>query len=281
MFEFLAYEFGKRALVGGLIVAITCAILGVFLVLRRLSLIADGLGHVSFGGIAYGFFAGIYPLFGAIGAVIVGSLAIYGLRRVNVFSDAAIGMMSAAGLALGVVLVSLTQSVPADLYSYLFGTILGIATSDVYLAAALGVFVLIVLVALWKEWISITLDQDFAKVSGIPVEKMEILFILLTGLTVVIATKIVGVLLVSSLMIIPASTAIQLKLPFTRTVIASCIIAILSVLAGLQLSFSYNLSPGGAIVLVSIALFIIAASAARLISRMRPDLAVGQWSHKD
>lgn len=281
MFEFLVYEFGKRALIGGLIVAITCAILGVFLVLRRLSLIADGLGHVSFGGIAYGFYAGIYPLFGAIGAVILGSLGIYGLRRVHVFSDAAIGMMSAGGLALGIVLVSLTQSVPADLYSYLFGTILGIAVGDVYLAAALGVFVLLVLVLLWKEWISITLDQDFAKVSGIPVEKLEVLFILLTGLTVVIATKIVGVLLVSSLMIIPASTAIQLKLPFTRTVLASCILACAAVLAGLQLSFSYNISPGGAIVLVSIAFFLVAAASMRLISRIRPALSIDQWSHKD
>ncbi len=255
--------------------------LGVFLVLRRLSLIADGLGHVAFGGIAYGFFSGIYPLFGAIAAVVLGSLGIYGLRRIRVFSDAAIGMMSAGGLALGIVLVSLTQSVPADLYSYLFGTILGIATSNVYLAAGLGAFVLLVLAALWKEWISITLDEDFAKVSGIPVEALEVLFVLLTGLTVVIATKIVGVLLVSSLMIIPASTAIQLRLPFTRTVLASCIIAVLSVLAGLQISFSYNISPGGAIVLVSIALFLLAASLTRLISRIRPALTIGQWSHTD
>src|SRR5271157_1559091 len=178
MFEFLAYEFGKRALEGGLIVAITCAILGVFLVLRRLSLIADGLGHVAFGGIAFGFFEGIYPLYGAVAAVIVGAFGIHALRKLQVFSDAAIGMMSAGGLALGVVLVSLTQSVPADLLSYLFGTILGLANNDIYLAAGLGFAVVLTLVLLWKEWIAITLDPDFSKVSGMPVETLEILFIL-------------------------------------------------------------------------------------------------------
>ena len=281
MFEFLAYAFGVRALIGGVIVAVTCACLGVFLVLRRLSLIADGLGHVAFGGIAFGFFAGIYPLYAAVGAVVAGSFGIHALRKVRVFSDAAIGMMSAGGLALGVVLVSLTQSVPADLLSYLFGTILGLADSDIFLAAGLGLAVLLSLLLLWKEWVAITLDPDFSKVAGMPVERLEILFILLTGLTVVVATKLVGVLLVSSLMIIPASAAIQLKMPFRRTVLASCAMALMSVLAGLQLSFSYNLSPGGAIVIVAILFFALCASLARLLPRARRDLPVSGWGHHE
>ena len=268
-------------MVGGAIVAITCASLGVFLVLRRLSLIADGLGHVAFGGIAFGFFEGIYPLYGAVAAVIAGSFCIHVLRKLRVFSDAAIGMMSAGGLALGVVLVSLTQSVPADLLSYLFGTILGLANSDIYLAAGLGFAVMLTLLLLWKEWVAITLDPDFSKVAGMPVERLDILFIVLTGLTVVVATKLVGVLLVSSLMIIPASAAIQLKLPFKRTVLVSCAIALVSVIIGLQASFSFNLSPGGAIVLSSIALFLAAAAFARLVPRMRPAASLGQWSHHD
>lgn len=281
MFEFLAYAFGVRALIGGAIVAVTCASLGVFLVLRRLSLIADGLGHVAFGGIAFGFFAGIYPLYAAVGAVLAGSFGIHALRKVRVFSDAAIGMMSACGLALGVVLISLTQSVPADLLSYLFGTILGLANSDIYLAAGLGFAVLLTLMLLWKEWVAITLDPDFSKVAGMPVERLEVLFVVLTGLTVVVATKLVGVLLVSSLMIIPASAAIQLKMPFRRTVMVACAIALASVLTGLQLSFSYNLSPGGAIVLVSIACFLAATATMQLVPRIRPAAAIGQWSHRD
>ncbi len=281
MFEFLAYGFGERALIGGLIVAITCASLGVFLVLRRLSLIADGLGHVAFGGISFGFFAGIYPLYTAVAAVIIGSVGIHSLRKLRVFSDAAIGMMSAGGLALGVVLISLTQSVPADLLAYLFGTILGLSANDLYLAGGLAILVMATLILLWKEWVSITLDPDFSRVAGIPVDQLEILFILLTGLSVVVATKLVGVLLVSSLMIIPASAAIQLKMPFKKTVLASCIIAILSVLIGLQASFSYNLSPGGAIVLVSIIFFLLSAAISRFAPRIRPILTIGNWSHQD
>ncbi len=280
MFEFLSYGFGMRALIGGLIIAVTCASLGVFLVLRRLSLIADGLGHVAFGGIALGFYEGVYPIYGAVAAVLAGSLGIQGLRRLNVFSDAAIGMMSATGLALGICLISLISNVPADLLSYLFGTILGISESDIYLAAALGVIVLGVLLSLWKEWVAITMDPDFAKVAGMPIERFEMLFTVLTGLTVVVAVKLVGVLLVSSLIIVPASAAIQLKLPFRRTVLAACLIAVLSVLAGLQLSFSSNISPGGAIVIVTIAFFLASAAFSRLW-RIRPRLKLAGWSHKD
>ena len=185
--EFLLFKFGIRAFIGGLIVAVTCASLGVFIVLRRLSLIADGLGHVAFGGIALGFWTGRYPLYTAVASVIAGSLGIHGLGKLRVASDAAIAIMFSAGLAIGVVLISLAQSAPADLLSYLFGTILGINDNDVYLAAVLGVIVLAVIALLWKEWIGITLDPDFARVAGMPVTRLEILFTILVGLTVVVA----------------------------------------------------------------------------------------------
>ena len=185
--EFLMYKFGIRALIGGLIVAVTCASLGVFIVLRRLSLIADGLGHVAFGGIALGFWTGIYPLYTAVASVIAGSLGIHALGRLRVASDAAIAIMFSAGLAIGVVLISLAQSAPADLLSYLFGTILGINDNDVILAACLGIIVLVLLSLLWKEWIAITLDPDFARVAGMPVSILEILFTILVGLTVVVS----------------------------------------------------------------------------------------------
>jgi zinc transport system permease protein len=278
--EFLMFKFGVRALIGGLIVAVTCASLGVFIVLRRLSLIADGLGHVAFGGIALGFWAGIYPLYTAVGSVIAGSLGIHALGRLRVSSDAAIAIMFSAGLAIGVVLISLAQSAPADLLSYLFGTILGINDNDVYLAAGLGVIVLALLTLLWKEWVGITLDPDFARVAGMPVTALEVLFTILVGLTVVVATRLVGVLLVSSLMVIPAIAAIQLRLPFRRTVITAIGMAIASVVIGLQFSFSYNLASGGAIVLVTIGFFIITALLARLLPRKKQDLPVEPWEHQ-
>ena len=211
VFEFLMFKFGVRALIGGLIVAVTCASLGVFIVLRRLSLIADGLGHVAFGGIALGFWTGLYPLYTAVASVIAGALGIHALGRLRVASDAAIAILFSGGLAIGIVLISLAQSAPGDLLSYLFGTILGINDNDVYLAAGLGVIVLLVLWLLWKEWVAITLDPDFARVAGMPVTTLEVLFTVLVGLTVVVATRLVGVLLVSSLMVIPAIAAIQLE----------------------------------------------------------------------
>jgi len=277
--EFLMFKFGMRAFIGGLVVAITCASLGVFIVLRRLSLISDGLGHVAFGGIALGFWTGIYPLYTAVASVIAGSLGIHALGRLRVASDAAIAVLFSAGLAIGVVLISMAQSAPADLLSYLFGTILGITDNDVYLAAILGVIVLAVLALLWKEWIGITLDPDFARVAGMPVTALEILFTVLVGLTVVVATRLVGVLLVSSLMVIPAIAALQLRLPFKKTILTAIAIAIVSVVIGLQLSFSYNLASGGAIVLVTIGIFILTALAARFWPRFKKELPVEGWTH--
>jgi zinc transport system permease protein len=280
MLEFLMFKFGVRAFIGGLIVAVTCASLGVFIVLRRLSLIADGLGHVAFGGIALGFWTGIYPLYTAVASVIAGAFGIHALERLRVASDAAIAVLFSAGLAIGVVLISMAQSAPADLLSYLFGTILGITDNDVYLAAVLGVIVLAVLALLWKEWIGITLDPDFARVAGMPVTVLEILFTVLVGLTVVVATRLVGVLLVSSLMVIPAIAALQLRLPFKRTVLAALVFATISVVIGLQLSFSYNIASGGAIVLVTIAIFIVTAIIARLWPRFKKELPVEGWTHQ-
>jgi len=278
--EFLMFKFGMRAFIGGLIVAVTCASLGVFIVLRRLSLISDGLGHVAFGGIALGFWTGIYPLYTAVASVIAGAFGIHALGRLRVSSDAAIAVLFSAGLAIGVVLISMAQSAPADLLSYLFGTILGITDNDVYLAAVLGVIVLAVLALLWKEWIGITLDPDFARVAGMPVTTLEILFTVMVGLTVVVATRLVGVLLVSSLMVIPAIAALQLRLPFKKTILAALAFAIVSVVIGLQLSFSYNLASGGAIVLVTIGIFIVTAIITRLWPRFKKELPVEGWTHQ-
>ena len=278
--EFLSYQFGVRALIGGLIIAVTCSSLGVFLVLRRLSLIADGLSHVAFGGIALGLFMGIYPLYTAVVGVVLGSLAIHALGKLRVASDAAIAIMFASGLALGIILISITQNVAVDVMSFLFGTILGINQTDLYLAAALGITVIVILLLFWKEWVGITIDAEFARVSGLPVSALELVFTILTGLTVVVAIRLVGVLMVSSLIVIPASAAIQLKKPFRQTVFSACGVAVISVIAGLQLSFMYDLAPGGSIVLVTICFFIFTAIVARLLPKIPKKSSDGSWDHQ-
>jgi len=278
--EFLSYQFGVRALLGGLIVAVTCSSLGVFLVLRRLSLVADGLSHVAFGGIALGLFTGIYPLYTAVVGVVLGALGIHTLGKLRVASDAAIAIMFAAGLAIGIILISITQNVAVDVLSFLFGTILGINQTDLYLAAALGVTVIGILLLFWKEWVGITIDAEFARVSGLPVPALELVFTIMTGLTVVVAMRLVGVLLVSSLIVVPASAMIQLKMPFRQTVLAACGVAVVSVVAGLQFSFMYNIAPGGSIVLVTICFFILAAIVARILPKIPKKLPGGSWDHQ-
>jgi len=278
--EFLSYQFGVRALLGGLIVAVTCSSLGVFLVLRRLSLVADGLSHVAFGGIALGLFTGIYPLYTAVVGVVLVALGIHTLGKLRVASDAAIAIMFAAGLAIGIILISITQNLAVDVLSFLFGTILGINQTDLYLAAALGVTVIGILLLFWKEWVGITIDAEFARVSGLPVPALELVFTIMTGLTVVVAMRLVGVLLVSSLIVVPASAMIQLKMPFRQTVLAACGVAVVSVVAGLQFSFMYNIAPGGSIVLVTICFFILAAIVARILPKIPKKLPGGSWDHQ-
>ena len=279
--EFLAYQFGVRALIGGLIIAVTCSSLGVFLVLRRLSLVADGLSHVAFGGIALGLFTGIYPLYTAVVGVVLGALGIHALGKLRVASDAAIAIMFAAGLAIGIILISVTQNVAVDVLSFLFGTILGINQTDLYLAAGLGIMVIGILLLFWKEWVGITIDPEFARVAGLPVSALELVFTILTGLTVVVAMRLVGVLLVSSLIVIPASAMIQPKMTFRQTVLSACGVAVFSVVAGLQLSFMYNLAPGGSIVLVTICFFVLAAVVARLLPKMPKKPAGGRHHQCD
>ncbi len=281
MFEFLSYSFGIRALIGGLAVAFACSILGVFLVLRRLSLIADGLGHVAFGGIALGFYLNIYPIYTAMASVIVGAFGISYIKQFNVYSDAAIGIFESIGLAVGVVIVSLALSQPSTLFSYLFGTILGLSNNDVLLALILSSVVGISLFALWKELISITVDNDFSRVAGLPVDSLEFVFTLLTGITVVLAVKLIGVLLVSSMIIIPASAAIQLKREIKQTFLFSILFALLSVIIGLQLSFSYNLAPGGIIVLVSIIFLLLSVVVNRLKPNTQKSFSISSWKHSD
>jgi zinc transport system permease protein len=254
----LTYAFGQRALVAGLLVALTCSTIGVFIVLRRLSLISDGLGHVSLAGIAAGILFGFYTLAGAIIAVFAGIFGINYLRKLKIPGDTAIAVMFSAGLALGVVLISLSNAATAELETYLFGAILGISNADVLLALGLGIFVIATICVLFKEFFAITFDPEFAKVSGIPVDKLEIVFTFLTGLTVVISIKLVGILLVTSMIVVPAISAMLFKFNFKRTIMAANLIAIFSVVAGLYTSFFYNLASGGTIVLVSIGVFLIA-----------------------
>lgn len=257
MLEIFQFVFMQRAFMIGMLIALLCAIIGLFIVLRRMALLGDGLAHISFGGIAAGMFFGVYPILSALIFSVLGALGIQKLKRLKVYSDSAIAIFFSFGLALGVILISISRGFNADLMSYLFGSILAVSVSDILIISAVGIIVLTMLFLFYKELFYITFDESSAKASGLAVEKFDTLLVILTSVVVVISMRIVGILLVSSLMVIPASTALIFKKSFKQTMIMSIIIAFISVITGLIIAYYFDLAAGGAIVMTLISIFLI------------------------
>jgi len=251
--EFLNYGFVQRAVIAGSFIAVLCSILGMFLVLRRLSLIGDGLAHVTFGGVALGLLFKVYPIYASIPVVLLGGYGILKLmERARLYGDAAIGIISAAGIAVGVLIASLAGGFNVDLFSYLFGNILAVSREEVALSAALSLTVLVIIGLFYHELISVTFDEDLARVSGIKTKTVNTLLVMLTAITVVLAMRLVGVMLVSALLILPAVSAFQAARSFKSAILLSSSFGVLSVLAGIVISFSWNLPAGATIVLLNI-----------------------------
>lgn len=248
-----------RGLVAGIIIAIIAPFIGIFLVLRRYSLIADTLSHVSFAGIAVGFLLGINPVITAIIASVVSSIAIERLRTSKrVYGESALSLFLSGSLAIAVVLISLYHGFNTNLTNYLFGSIVTVQQSDLYLIASVSIVVLVLLMTFYKELIFISFDEDSALVSGIPVRLINIILIILSALVVALSIPIVGILLISALIVIPVLTALQFKKSFQTTLLIAELASLLSVVTGIITSFYLNLSTGGTIVLVALACFIVA-----------------------
>jgi len=257
IFQFLNYEFIQRAYLAGVFVAALCAMLGLLLVLRKLSLIGDGLSHVSFGAIALGLFFGIYPFYVAIPIVIIASYLILKLtEKAKIYGDAAIGIVSSIGIAGGVILASLSHGFNVDLFSYLFGNILAISNQEVRLSVGLSILVLLVIIFLYHDLFSTTFDEAYAKVSGIKTKQINLILTFLTAITVVLAIKVVGVMLVSALLILPAVTSLQIVKGFKWAMIVSVLLAVLSVLIGVTISYFADLPAGASIVMINFFFFI-------------------------
>lgn len=258
MLYFLNYSFIQRAYLAGSFIAMLCAMLGLFLVLRKLSLISDGLSHVSFGAIALGLFLGVYPFYVAIPVVLIASYFILKLtEKAKMYGDAAIGIVSSFGIAGGVILASLSKGFNVDLFSYLFGNILSISNREVYLSLGLSLIVLSVIILLYNDLFSTTFDEEYARITGIRTERINLILTFLTAGTVVLAIKVVGIMLVTALLILPAVTALQIAKGFKVAMFISILVAIVSVLGGITLSFFLNLPAGAAIVMFNIIIFSI------------------------
>jgi zinc transport system permease protein len=253
------YEFIWRALISGSFIALCCSILGVLLVLRRFSLIGDGLAHVTFGSVAVGLFFRQHPVYFSIPIVMASSLAILKLtEKARLYGDAAIGIVSSVGIAGGIIIASVAGGFNIDIFSFLFGNILAISQTEVLTSIGLSVVVLLVIFFFYHEHFATAFDEEFARVSGIDTGKVNAILVLLTSITVVLAMKIVGIMLTSSLLILPPVTALQIARSFRKTMVVSSLCSLASVISGISASFVLNLPTGATIVIVSFLLFITA-----------------------
>ena len=250
--------FVQRAIVAGCFMALGCSSLGVFLVLRRFSLIGDGLAHVSFATVAIGLLLRAQPMVVSIPLVAMASLLILKLNeKAAVYGDAAIGLVASFGIALGVIIASTAGGFNVDLFSYLFGNILSVSCFETWMTVAISLVVALIVWLFYHDLFAITFDEEYAQVSGIKVRLVNRILILLTSLIVVLGIKIVGTMLVSSLIILPAISALQVVKSFRSTILLAGTFAVISVIAGIFISYIFNLPSGATIVMVNFVFFVI------------------------
>ncbi|MDZ4165855.1 MAG: metal ABC transporter permease [Smithellaceae bacterium] len=265
LIEFMGYHFVQKALITGIFLALGCSLLGVLLVLRRLSLIGDGLAHVTFGSIAVGLFLQVQPLYAAIPIVIASSLGIWRLtEKARLLGDAAIGVVSSLGIATGVILASVSGGFNVDLFSYLFGNILAISPAEVIMSMLLTLSIIAYFILYYRQIITVTFDEEFAKTTGINTRRINTILVIFTALTVVLAMRVVGIMLTSALLILPAATSLQFARGFISTLFISAIVSMLAVILGIIASFFLDLPAGASIVMVNFLFFITAYAGKRL-----------------
>ncbi|MBM3291343.1 metal ABC transporter permease [Candidatus Bathyarchaeota archaeon] len=258
--KLLGYRFFQNALIGGSIAALVCALIGLFIILRKESMIGDGIAHISFGGIALGLFMGINPLITALLASVVGVLLINFLRKRGIAqSDSAIAVMLSLGFSIGLILISLVGGFNVELFSYLFGSILTISQFDLMIILGLGIITLFLIIVFYKELLSITFDEEASKLMGIPVNMLESGLNILIAVTIVLSIKVVGMILVVALLVLPGLTALQLNKGFRITSMISVIVGVTSVIIGIFVSALFNIATSGVIIFTLTAFFLSAA----------------------
>jgi zinc transport system permease protein len=267
-------EYMQLALAAGLVVGACAPLIGTFLVHKRLSLMGDGVGHVAFAGVAAGLLLGISPLWTALVAAVLGAVAIEWLRlRRRASGDLALAVFFYSGIAGGVVLTGLAGSLNAGVLTYLFGSILTVSPGDTVTIVALGAGVLVAVALCWRALFAVILDEEAARVAGLPVDALSLGLAALAAVTVVAAMRVVGVLLVAALMVLPVGAAQRLARSFRATLAWSAAIGVGSVVLGLTTARAADMAPGATIVLFSAAAFL--AAALRDTARVRSRTAGG------
>ncbi|MET9337437.1 metal ABC transporter permease [Nonomuraea sp. NPDC003804] len=272
MIELLQLPFMQRAVAAALLVGLCAPLVGTFIVQRRLALLGDGIGHVALTGVALGFLTGAAPVLTAVAVSVVGAVAIELVRaRGRTSGDVALALLFYGGIAGGVMLISIAPGGSnAKLTSYLFGAIASVTAQDLWVIGALAVAVIAVVAVFGRELFVLCQDEEVAKASGLPVRFLSLLIAVTAALTVVIAMRVVGLLLVSALMVIPVATSQQFTRGFRATMLLSMAFGVLAAVGGLLGStFSAKVPPGAAIVLLALAGFVLALVVGRFVRRGR------------
>lgn len=259
--EILHYDFVQRAIITGILIGAISSLLGVFLVLRRFSLIGDGLAHVTFGSVAVVLLIGISPFYVTLAAlpiVMISSLVILKLTSTKrIQGDAAIGIVSSIGIASGIILASLSGGYNLDLFSYLFGNILTVNQTELLLAFIVFIVVAATVIFFYDDLFALTFDEELAKTMGIKTGKINTILFMLTAVAAVLAMRVAGIMLVSAMLILPPLTALQLSISFRMTIITALIFSVLSVISGVIISFLLNLPAGGTIVIMNVVFLLL------------------------
>lgn len=268
--QMLSYPFLNRAIVVGTLVSLCASLLGVSLVLKRYSMIGDGLSHVGFGALAIATAANAAPLAVAIPIVVAAAFLLLRLsENSKIKGDAAIALISTGALAIGVMAISLSNGTNIDVYNYMFGSILAMSRGDVRLSVVLAAAVLTLYVIFYHKIFAITFDENFARATGVKAGWYNMLIALLTAITIVLGMRLMGTLLISSLVIFPALTSMRILISFRSVVICSAVLSVLCFLIGIFFSYIWSTPTGASIVCVNIAAFFVFWAASFLLGRQR------------
>jgi len=263
-----AFQFIQNAFFAAILASIACGVMGTYVVVKRITFISGGIAHAAFGGIGLGYFLKINPLYCLIPFSLLSALGIGWIsKKIKVSEDTTIGIVWSVGMALGVLLIGLTPGYAPNLFSYLFGNILTVPRTDIYFILGLDVFILGSVYVLFKEFLALSFDEEYTKISGIKVDLLYMFLLCLVALTVVILVRIVGIILVIALLTIPATIARQYTYNIKRMMILSSIIGIVLTLGGLWISYVLDIASGATIILLAGAAFLLSSGIKTMLIR--------------
>jgi len=260
MIELLQYEFTRNALVAALLVSVACGIVGTLVVIKRMVFISGGISHAAFGGIGLGYLLGINPILAAIPYSILSALGIGTISKIiKVSEDTAIGILWTLGMALGIIFVNLTPGYAPDLFSYLFGSILTVPSTDLILMLVLDIIIIVLVIFFFKEFKAISFDEEFSTVVGVPTKSLYLLLLCLVALSVVVMIRVVGVILVIALLTLPAAISRQYTYNIKKLMLLSSLVGAVLTIVGLCLSYLLDFASGATIVLVLVICFLLSS----------------------